>query len=131
MIWLRALLIWAVMALLELGQGILRVKFINRRIGDKRARQLGVVAGSIVNLLVTLVTLPWLGAQTSGELWSVGMLWLGLTLGLDFAVGRRLFHFQWKRIARDFDPRRGGWLGAGMLVLLGSPWIATWLLAKF
>ena len=125
--WLRALVIWGVMAFLEIVQGTLRVKLLNRRIGDKRARQVGVVTGSIVNLLVTGLTLPWLGARTPGELWSVGLLWLGLTLGLDFAVGRWLFQFRWQRIARDFDPRSGGWLSGGMLVLLCSPWIAAWL----
>lgn len=127
--WQRALSIWVVMAILEVWQGILRVKLINRRIGAERARQIGVLTGSLVNLLVTWLTLPWLGARTPGELWGVGLLWLGLTLGLDLAVGRWVFRFRWKRIARDFDPRSGGWLGVGMLFLLCSPWLAAWLRA--
>ncbi len=129
--WFRALMIWGLMALLEIGMGIWRVKFFNRRFGAQRARQLGVIAGSMVNFLVTLLTLPWLDARTEGELWSVGLLWLGLTLLLDCAVGRWLFHFRWKRILRDFDPRQGGWLGVGMLILLCSPWMAAVLRGGF
>ncbi len=125
--WLRILLVWLVMALLEIGQGVLRVKLINRRIGDKRARQLGVVTGSLVNLGITWWSLPWMGVRTPGELWSLGLIWVSLTLGLDLAVGRWWFRFQWNRIARDFDLRRGGWLGMGMLALLLSPWIAAGL----
>ncbi|MBE35925.1 MAG: hypothetical protein CMI16_10320 [Opitutaceae bacterium] len=64
----RALLIWVVMAVLEVFQGVLRVRLLNRHVGDRRARQLGVISGSIVNFIVVWLMLPWLGAESSNDL---------------------------------------------------------------
>ena len=124
---LKALTTWIVMAVLEVFQGVLRVRLLNRRLGDQRARQFGVISGSIVNFAVVWLMWPWLGAQSALELWGLGLFWFGLTLMFDLAIGRWFFRFAWNRIAREFNPRSGGWLGGGMLLLLGSPWCAFWL----
>lgn len=121
----RAVLIWLVIALAEMVQGILRVRYLNRRVGDHRARQIGVASGSAVILVIAWWTVPWIGASTTAELFGVGGLWLGLMLAFDLAVGRWLMRFTWSRIAADFNPRRGGWLGAGMLMLFAAPWLVT------
>ena len=63
----RATLVWLLMALLEILQGYLRVRYLNRWLGDRRAR-----------------------------------------------------------LAREFDPRQGGWLGLGMLATLLAPLLAGW-----
>jgi len=62
-----------------------------------------------------------------GELLAVGAAWTGLMLGFDLWFGRWVFRFPWQRIARDFDLRRGGLLGLGMLLPGLSPWLAAWL----
>jgi len=124
---LRALTIWCVIALVEVLQGVVRVRLLNRRVGDHRARQIGVVTGSILILAIAWLTLPWLGATTQLELLGVGLLWMLLMLALDVAFGRWVFRFSWQRIARDFDPRQGGWLSFGMVLLLYAPWLAALL----
>lgn len=122
---LRAFFIWLIIAVAEMIQGILRVRYLNRRVGDRRARQFGVVCGSVIILSIAWLTMPWIGASTMPELFCVGGLWLALMLAFDLAIGRWLMRFTWSRIVADFDPRRGGWLGAGMLVLFAAPWLVT------
>ena len=56
-----------------------------------------------------------------------GGLWLALMLAFDAGFGRAVFHFPWERIARDFDPRAGGWLGFGMTRLFLPPPAPAWL----
>jgi hypothetical protein len=121
----RAFLIWMLIAGLEVIQGIGRVLFFNRVLGDRRARQLGVVIGSLTVLVAAWATLPWLGARGFRDLLAVGTLWLVLMLGLDLAFGRLVFRMPWDRIARDFDLRRGGWLALGMVVVWWAPLIAA------
>jgi hypothetical protein len=48
-------------------------------------------------------------------------------LAFDAGFGRAVFHFPWERIARDFDPRAGGWLGFGMTRLFLPPPAPAWL----
>ncbi len=123
-IFLRALLIWLLIAATEILHGILRVRLLNRRVGDRRARQIGVFTGSGIILAITWLTLPWLKASTAGQLLAVGFFWLVLMLALEVVLGRLVFRFSWQRIAADFDFRKGGLLSIGMLVLVLAPVIA-------
>lgn len=118
---LRAFSVWLCIALLEIAQGILRVWCLNRRLGDKRARQVGVFSGRLPILVITWMVFPWLKAENLHEQLQVGGLWLACMLGLDLFFGRVVFRMSWKRIRADFDLRRGGFLGLGMVFLFLAP----------
>ncbi|MBL9186810.1 MAG: hypothetical protein JNK23_04980 [Opitutaceae bacterium] len=119
---LRALLVWLVLALAEVVQGYLRVRLLNRRVGDRRARQIGVVTGSLLILGLTWFTLPWVGVRTEWEALGVGALWLGLMIAFDVGFGRWVFRASWERIFEEFDLTRGRWLSIGMAVVFAAPW---------
>jgi hypothetical protein len=127
MIWAKAMAVFVVIALAETLHGILRVKYLNRPLGDHRARQLGVLTGSVLILVIAWLTVPWLDVGTGGGALAVGLLWMLLMLGFDIAIGRLAFHFPWPRIFKEFDPTQGGFLGLGMLVLLFAPLIVATL----
>lgn len=120
---LRALAVWLVLALAEVAQGYLRVRFLNRRVGDRRARQIGVITGSAIIVAITWFTLPWIGVRTEWQALGVGALWLGLMVAFDVGFGRWVFHASWERICEEFDLRRGRWLSLGMAVAFAAPWI--------
>ncbi|HEX5399630.1 MAG TPA: hypothetical protein VFY06_11345 [Verrucomicrobiae bacterium] len=117
----RAVIIWLLIAVAEVLNGIVRVRFLNRRVGDRRARQIGVFSGSALILAIAWCAGPWIGARGVDELLGVGALWLVLMLAFDVAFGRLVFRSTWRRIAADFDVRKGGLLGVGMLILLLAP----------
>lgn len=129
--WWRALAIFALIALVETIHGSLRVRFLNRPLGDHRARQVGVFTGSLLILLIAWLTDPWLAAPSAGSAWAIGAAWVSLMLAFEIWVGRVLFHARWPRIWADFDPRRGGWLGLGMIVLAAAPWLAGGVRGRF
>lgn len=122
---LRALIIGLLIAAAEVLNGILRVRLLNRHLGDRRARQAGVFSGSVLILAIAWGAVPWIGARSVGELSGVGAFWVILMLAFEMAVGRLFFHVPWSRIAADFDVRRGGLLGVGMLILLAAPMFAA------
>ena len=120
-IFFRAIVIWLLIAAAEVLHGILRVRLLNCRVGDHRARQIGVFTGSAIILVIAWFSVPWIGASSSGQLLGVGVLWLALMLGFEIGFGILVFRAPWKRIAADFDFRKGGLLSIGMLVLLIAP----------
>ncbi len=120
-LFLRAFAIWLFIAAAEVLHGILRVRFLNRRVGDHRARQIAVFTGSGIILAIAWFSVPWLGPSTTGQMLSVGFLWLALMLAFEIAFGRLVFRASWQRIAADFDFRKGGLLSIGMAVLLFAP----------
>jgi len=117
----RAGIVWILIAVTEVIHGYLRVRFLNRRVGDRRARQIAVGTGSLLILGLTALTLPWVGPTTPREALAVGGLWLALMLGFEFAFGRLVFHASWERLRADFDWQRGGLLSFGMMVLFLAP----------
>lgn len=125
MIILKCLVIWLVIALAETLHGIARVKFLNRRLGNKRARQITVVTGSAIIIGIAWVLVPWIGITTVAESLAIGGFWVVLMIAFDFGIGRFVFRMKWKRIAADFNPSRGGYLAFGMLALLLAPLIAA------
>jgi hypothetical protein len=122
---LKAFIVWVVIAAAEVGNGIMRVSLLNRRVGDRRARQIGVFTGSAIILAIAWLSAPWVGASSQGQCFAVGGLWLGLMLAFDIVFGRLVFRASWKKIAADFDLRKGGLLGIGMTILFLAPWLAA------
>jgi len=128
---LKALLTWIGIAFAETLHGILRVKLLNRRLGDRRARRVGVFTGSAIILIIGWFSVPWIGPSSNMDSMIVGLFWLALMLSFDVAFGRLVFHFSWRRIASDFDVMKGNLLLLGMVVLLFTPWIVAKLRALY
>ena len=122
--WLRAVLVFPLIALLETLQGIARTIWLVPAVGDLRARQLAVVVALAIVFGVALATARWLGATGTRRRIAVGAIWLALMVAYDVALGRA-FGLDWQRIAADFDPRAGGLLGLAMLPIIVAPWLAA------
>jgi len=122
---LRGVSIWFLIAAAETLHGIARLRILNRRFGDKRARQIGVGTGSIIILALAWLTIPWLGVRTVGDAFAVGLLWFVLMICFDLGLGRFVFRFSWDRLLAEFDPRKGGFLALGMIVLGLAPFLAA------
>ncbi len=118
---LRAFIICVLIALAETVHGILRVRLLNRRVGDHRARQIGVGTASLIILAIAWLTVPWIAPASPGDALAVGTVWLMAMVAFEIALGRFVFHVAWVRILSDFDLRRGGLLGFGMLILFFAP----------
>ncbi len=121
----RAFLIWLLIAMAEVLHGIARVRFLNRRVGDHRARQIAVFTGSAIILLIASVLVPWLAPASAAQCLWIGLFWLLLMFAFEIGFGRFVFRASWKRLMSDFDFRQGGLLSIGMAILFFAPWITA------
>jgi hypothetical protein len=119
----RAFLVWIEIACAETLHGILRVRLLNRRVGDKVARRIAVFSGSAIILTIGWFSIPWIAPASSTDSLMVGALWLVLMLSYDIGLARFAFRMPWSRVAADFDIRRGNLLGIGMLTLFATPFL--------
>lgn len=122
---LRGLCVWFVIILTEFIHGTLRTIFLEPLLGDFTARQVSVFTGSLLILIIAAVFSEWVGANNFRELFSIGLLWLVLTLSFEVILGKFIFGLSWERIFSDYNIIRGGLLAIGMLVLAASPLIAV------
>ena len=121
----RAVAVWCLIFVLEVVHGVLRTIWLVPLVGDFRARQVGVLTGSLLILVVAVLTIRWIGIRGRRDLLRVGLLWVVLMVVAEVLLGRVVFGYPWSRIAEDFDVSRGGLLGFGMLMLAAAPWLAS------
>jgi hypothetical protein len=122
--WQRATLVWMLIILVESLHGAVRAVFIAPVLGDLRARQLGVLVGSALILLIAWATSRWMGAATRQWQLIIGLWWAVLTLGFEFTLGR-VIGLSWSRILADYDPSRGGFMVLGILFMVFAPMLAA------
>lgn len=122
-LFIRALSIWALIAFLEMIQGILRARFLAPKVGDLRSRQIGVFSGSIIFFVITFFSFDWLGITSPQQAFWVGGLWFFCMMLFEFSVGHFVFHFSLKWLLNDFNFFKGRLLAFGMLFLALSPYL--------
>jgi hypothetical protein len=124
--WGRALAVWLLIAVLETVHGIVRGLWLVPALGEVAAQRLGFAIGSALVIVVAWLTSRWLEARTRAAQWQAGLLWLLLMLGFELAIGRAR-GFGWARIAAEFDPRQGGFMLFGLLLMGLAPMLGAWL----
>ena len=120
---LRAVEVWFVISAVEVVHGAVRLLTLEPLVGAFAARQIGVLSGSILVLVVAFLFRRWIGAANHAECLVVGGIWVLLTIGFEVFLGRALMHASWSRILSDYDLLNGGLMPVGLLVILFAPLI--------
>jgi hypothetical protein len=123
--WFRAVGLWFLLMMAETLHGLWRAKVLAVWIGDTAARDVSVITGSLVILLIALACIGWIPARNARTLLLVGFTWVVLTIAYELALGRFAFHLSWAEIASDFDLLQGRLLPVGLLFLMFSPLLAA------
>ena len=122
---LRSFAVWLLIAGAEVVHGILRMQYLRPLVGDLRARQIAIISGSLIILAIAYLTRRFVRAQGSGQLIAVGLFWALLMVSFDLALGRYVIGYSWSRLLQDFDPTRGGFMLAGVAVMVLAPWLVA------
>lgn len=131
MLVVRALFVWLVMMGVEFCHGALRTIFLLPLLGDRAARQVSVLTGSLLIVFIAYVFIQWIRAGSAGAQLVVGVLWLMLTIAFEVWVGHYVFKLPWESVAEDFNLLKGRLMPLGLVVLTVSPMIATRLRERF
>lgn len=84
---LKALVIWAGILVLAVGNGALRESVLIPGLGTPAALVLSGLLLSALIIGVAYLSLPWLEISRPRQLWSVGLGWLAFTLVFEFSFG--------------------------------------------
>ena len=122
---LRALAVWFLIMIAESVHGTIRRLLVEPALGDLRARQVSVFTGMLLIFAITLLCIRWMRLGSVTQLLLVGVLWGVLTLVFEIVVGMFVLGYGADRIAEDFDPRRGGFMGIGLTLMLLAPLLAA------
>lgn len=118
---LRAIALWLLFIVLESGQRALRRLLLRPEV-QLAAREVGIVIGAALIFGLTWLAWPYLKLRTRRAALATGAIWAAMTAAFDLGVGH-LLGASWADIAQDYDPRRGGWMAAGLLAMAATPWV--------
>jgi len=83
----KALIIWLVILVLAMANGLLREAVLMPALGTPAALVLSGLLLSVMILGVAYFSLPWLHIRRPAQYWLVGFGWLALTLVFEFSFG--------------------------------------------
>ena len=124
MIYLRVFLVWLIIIATETCHGILRNLYLAPRIGDFRARQIGVFIATLLIFIISIVFIKFIKASGKKQLLFIGIVWVLLTLIFEVSLGR-LLHLSWERILSDYNLLKGGLMPIGLILTAFSPLAAA------
>ena len=121
---LRGLVVWVVLMVAESLNGAIRIFGLIPALGEVLAERIAFAIGAALILTIATLLFRWMQIPQRSQQFSIGILWLLLTLGFEIALGRFAFGYSWAQIAADYDLRQGGLMPIGFGWLIFAPFIA-------
>jgi hypothetical protein len=103
----RAVVIWLVMLVVASLNGALREAVLIPMMGAIVGRVISSLLLSVLILLLTYLSIRWIGPRSTRDAWVIGGLWVTLTLGFEFIAGHYLFGTPWSQLFEDYNVMRG------------------------
>jgi len=120
----RALLIWLLIAVLANLNGALRQFVINPLSNEGAGHVISTLMLAGIVLLTTWLTIGWMRPSTAGEAWTIGAVWLLLTLAFEFGFGHFVFGKPWSVLLADHRLDQGRIWTLVPVVTTLAPWLA-------
>jgi len=119
----RALIVWIALLALAIGNGGFRERFVKPRVGEAAGHVLSTLLLAILILALSWVAIGWIRPDSTRAAWTVGAVWLGMTLAFELLAGHFLFRAPWKKLLADYDVTRGRvWIVIPITTLLAPVW---------
>lgn len=113
----RYTLLWFVLAVVAVANGVFREATYGNRINELAAHQLSTLMGIFcIGVVVWLFSRVW-PIQSARQAWFIGLIWLAQTIAFEFVFGRLVAGHSWQRLLADYD------LSEGRVWLLFLLWI--------
>ena len=128
--WLKAFVLWLVILMLAVANGILRDAVLAPALGRFAALMTSGLVLSLLILLVALLAAPWYGRLQADRYWLIGAMWLALTLGFQFGMCHFVQHKPWHELLDAYTFSGGNLWPAVLLMVVIAPRLAAWAIAQ-
>ena len=99
----RLVAVWFVIMLIAILNGAVRDILLVPRLGDPVARALSCLTLAALIVLVTWISLRWIHPVSLDDAWTIGVMWVAMTLTFEFVAGHYLFHTAWSTLLADYN----------------------------
>lgn len=121
----RSALIWFGIAMLAIGNGLLRDTVVAPLLGLSVALPLSGISLSLIVFAVTYLAFDYLGPASAAECLYVGIQWVTMTLAFEFLFGHFVVGKPWSGLLQSFNPASGDLFLLVLVVSLLSPYVVA------
>jgi hypothetical protein len=120
-IFLKTSVIWFVIALLAIANGVFRENILVSSLGQSIALPVSGITLSIIVFIVTYISFPIFGKNSSLTYFLIGLQWVLMTLLFEFMFGHYMIGKSWSDILQVFNIMKGNLFIIVLIVSLFSP----------
>jgi hypothetical protein len=121
---LRTLAIWIGLLVLAILNGGFREAVLVPRLGRGVGHAVSTVMLSALILGAGWISTPWIGPRSVQEAWTIGLIWVSLTLAFEFLAGHFVFGKPWVELFADYNLLAGRIWIMVLVVTLMTPIVA-------
>ena len=120
MMHVRALMVWFGLLLVALANGALREIALIPSVGEASAHAVSSITLAAAIMVLSWFTITWIRPTCASDAWTIGILWLALTLAFEFFAGHYVFGNSWSQLWADYNVLRGRiWIAVLAATLVG------------
>jgi len=120
-IFLKASIVWFVIAIFAILNGIFRESVLISNVGPNMALPVSGITLSIIVFIVTYLSLPLFGKHHALTYFFIGLQWVFMTLLFEFFFGHYMMEKSWSDILQVFNIMKGNLFIIVLIVSLVSP----------
>jgi predicted membrane protein len=103
----KYLLVWFLLAIVGITNGIIRQSTYGKSLSDLSAHQVSTVTAILASgTLVWFINRFW-PIESSTQAWSIGIIWLVLTVAFEFGFGHYIARHSWEHLFADYNLMNG------------------------
>lgn len=120
---LRAALIWLVIAVFAVVNGVVRENILIPALGVSVALPLSGISLSLIVIVVTYLSIDFFTMRTAFGYWLIGVQWVVMTVAFEFLFGHYVAGKSWSALLQSFDVTTGDLMSLVLLTSLVSPYL--------
>jgi len=103
----RYLLLWLLLAIVAIANGIVRQSTYGKAVSDLAAHQISTVTAILAFAAVVWIANRFWPIESASQAWTIGFIWLAMTVAFEFGFGHYVAGHSWDRLLMDYNILRG------------------------
>jgi len=94
---------WFILMVTAIMNGVIREAVYKNSLGDLHAHQLSTLTGIVLLGMVIWVLSLWWPLASVKQAWTVGFIWLAMTIAFEFLFGHFVAGHPWSTLLHDYN----------------------------
>lgn len=126
----KYLLVWFLLAIAAVTNGIVRQSTYGKAVSDLTAHQISTVTAILASGAIVWIANRFWPVESPSQAWTIGFIWLAMTIAFEFGFGHYVAGHSWDKLLADYNILRGRVWGLFLVWVTIMPFVIYKLAAR-